>query len=212
MPPRIMKLLLALLVGVFVNAVEPASAVAKGPKVAPRDPQVILLRGLANVFSYGMDDLSKQLRAAGIDSKVYNHAQWPVIAQEIAEAYRASPKRTRPIILIGHSLGANAVLIMAKQLSESGIPVDLVVTFDPTRSGPVTGAVRRYLNLYQSNNGWGEPLDVPVNSKRVVNSDVRHRNDVKGSIGHTNIEKNQTLHQEVVDEIVKLVGVKSAKS
>lgn len=186
--------------------------VVRRAKPAPRvvrDPQVYLFRGLANVFSLGMDDMSKELRAQGVQNEVLNHANWPRIAAEITAKYKADPKGTRPIILIGHSLGANAVLVMSQQLIRNGVPVDLVVTFDPTTSGPITPGVRRYLNLYQSNNGWSSALEVPAGAgKRVVNSDVRKRSDIKAQLSHFDIDKNRVLHQQVVSEIVRLTGGK----
>ncbi len=181
---------------------------AKPAKVA-RDPQVYLFRGLANVFSLGMDDMSKELTSRGIPNKVLNHANWPRVAADITAKYKANPKQTRPVVLVGHSLGANAVLVMSQQLVRNGVPVDLVVTFDPTTKGPVSPGVRRYLNLYQSNNGWSSELEVPAGAgKRVVNSDVRKRDDIKAQLSHFDIDKNRVLHQQVVSDIARLVGVR----
>ncbi|MFI5410064.1 hypothetical protein [Kaistia sp. UC242_56] len=199
--------------GAEAGAAKPAPRlVARATKRAPvvqRDPQVYLFRGLANVFSLGMDDMSKELKAQGIPNKVLNHANWPSVAADITAKYKANPKATRPIVLVGHSLGANAVLLMGQQLARNGVPVDLVVTFDPTTKGPVAPGVRRYLNLYQSNNGWAEALDVPPGAgKRVVNSDVRKRTDIKAAVSHFDIDKNRVLHQQVVAEIVRLAGGK----
>jgi hypothetical protein len=183
---------------------------AAKPSKSAREPQIYLFRGLANVFSLGMDDMSKQLTARGIPNKVLNHANWPRVAADITAKYKANPRQTGPVVLVGHSLGANAVLLMGQQLARNGVPVDLVVTFDPTTSGPVAPGVRRYLNLYQSNNGWSSALDVPAGAgKRVVNSDVRKRGDIKATLSHFDIEKNQTLHQQVVSDIVRLTGAKA---
>jgi len=189
-----------------------AQAQAAKPAKAARDPQIYLFRGLANVFSLGMDDMAKELSARGIPNKVLNHANWPRVAADITAKYKANPRQTRPIILVGHSLGANAVLLMGQQLARNGVPVDLVVTFDPTTNGPVAPGVRRYLNLYQSNNGWSSALDVPAGAgKRVVNSDVRKRDDIKATLSHFDIDKNRVLHQEVVSEIARLTGMRARK-
>jgi hypothetical protein len=188
---------------------KPARVQAARPAKAARDPQVYLFRGLANVFSLGMDDMSKELNSRGIPNQVLNHANWPRVAADITAKYKANPKQTRPIVLVGHSLGANAVLIMSQQLARNGVPVDLVVTFDPTTSGPVAPGVRRYLNLYQSNNGWSSALDVPAGAgKRVINSDVRKRDDIKATLSHFDIDKNRVLHQQVVSDIARLAGVR----
>ncbi|BCP53082.1 hypothetical protein K32_16990 [Kaistia sp. 32K] len=189
--------------------VKKARSQAAKPAKAQRDPQVYLFRGLANVFSLGMDDMSKELSSQGIPNHVLNHANWPRIAAEITAKYKADPKATRPIVLVGHSLGANAALLMAQQLSRNGVPVDLVVTFDPTTAGPVSPGVRRYLNLYQSNNGWSSALDVPAGAeRRVVNSDVRKRRDIKAELSHFDIDKNRVLHEQVVSEIARLTRAK----
>jgi pimeloyl-ACP methyl ester carboxylesterase len=226
MPPRLIRLSFALM-GAALLAVPlapaqaapsaqaqaaPAQPVKRAPVArsgqTQREPQVYLFRGLANVFSRGMDDMSKQLTARGVPNRVLNHANWPRIAADITAKYKANPKQTRPIVLVGHSLGANAVLLMSQQLVRNGVPVDLVVTFDPTTSGPVVPGVRRYLNLYQSNNGWSSALAVPPGTgKRVTNSDVRKRDDIK-TISHFDIEKNQTLHAEVLADIVRLTGAR----
>jgi thioesterase domain-containing protein len=185
---------------------QPAKASAK---ISARNPQVYTFRGLLNVFSYGMDDLANQITAAGVPAKSYNHTRWPAIADDIVKAYKADPKGTRPIVLIGHSLGANAVLVMAEQLGRAGVPVDLVVTFDPTIGTPISSNVRRYLNLYESHDMWGVPLP---EAKNVTNSNIRFRKDIDISgVNHGNIDKNQVLHQQVVAEVVKLAGIKSAK-
>jgi len=195
---------------------ESAPRSTRAAKTAPRagrEPQVYLFRGLANVFSAGMDDMSRELRARGVPSEVLNHASWPQVAADIAARYKANPKRTRPIVLIGHSLGANAALIMSQQLVRNGVPVDLVVTFDPTASGPVGPGVRRYLNIYQSNNGWSSPLVVPPGAaRRVVNSDVRARNDIKGPLTHFDIDKNRVLQKQVLSEVVRLTGGKARQT
>lgn len=174
-------------------------------------PQVYLFRGLANIFSYGMDTLADKITAAGVPAKAYNHSAYPQVVKQITDAYRADPNGSRPIVLIGHSLGANAVLVMGQQLGAAGVPVDLIVTFDPTIGTPISSNVRRYLNLYETHDYWGVPLP-GGDGKRIVNSDIRNRKDLNVStINHGNIDKDPVLHAQVVSEILKLTGRKPAK-
>ena len=111
----------------------PAAAAAKDKTPAPAATMehgtVYLMRGLANIWSRGMDQLTDQLVAKGVRATVHNHARWRELAAEAADRY-AKEKNFAPIILIGHSLGANASVLMAEKLGEAGVPVRLIITFD----------------------------------------------------------------------------------
>jgi thioesterase domain-containing protein len=70
------------------------------------------MRGLMNIFSLGMDQLASAIHQHGIETAVYNHAQADRVVDEIAQRYRGGDHG--PIILIGHSLAADAVMQMAQ--------------------------------------------------------------------------------------------------
>ena len=91
---------------------------------------VYLLRGLMNIFSLGMDSLAEELSKRGVSATVSNHSEWQSLADQAASNYKA--RKEDPIILIGHSLGADAVMQMAAYLNRKKIPVALVVPFDGT--------------------------------------------------------------------------------
>lgn len=57
-------------------------------------------------------------------------------------------------MVIGHFLGANSVVALVNALAERNAEVELAVTFDPTVDLQVNGGVRRFINFYQSDNGW----------------------------------------------------------
>src|SRR5271163_3184956 len=69
---------------------------------------VYLFRGLADVFSTGMDTLAQELNKRGVSATAHSHTDWKSIANKAAENYKAG--KEGPIILIGHSLGADAVM------------------------------------------------------------------------------------------------------
>src|SRR5579863_5763092 len=96
---------------------------------------VYLFRGLADIFSLGMDTLAEELNKRGVDATSHSHSDWKLIAERAAVNYRAG--KEGPIILIGHSLGADAVMEMADYLGDKGVAVALVVPFDATQSFPV---------------------------------------------------------------------------
>jgi pimeloyl-ACP methyl ester carboxylesterase len=159
---------------------------------------VYLLRGLMNIFSLGMDDLAQKIQRRGIAASVYNHAEWQTLADEIAAKYKAG--NHGPIILIGHSLGADAVMVMAEYLGKKGVPVALVVPFDGTASYRASPNVARVMNITQRDYAYmtrgsgfrGELANVDVSKDQ--------------SIGHISIDKSARLHALVVNKIVSIVG------
>lgn len=111
-------------------------------------PQVYLLRGFLNVFSLGMNTLAAKLQSRGISAVVTNYTEWRSLADEIAAGYKAG--RRGPIVLMGHSFGADAAMEMGEYLGRQGVPVALIVPFDGTSSHAASANVARVLNLYKS--------------------------------------------------------------
>ncbi len=116
-----------LLTAVFAVAVGIMVAFGADPGAAQPQPRahVYLLRGLLNIFSLGMDTLAEELKRRGVDATVDNYSEWQTLADRAAADYKAG--KEAPIILIGHSLGADAVMEMAAYLGRKGVPVALVV-------------------------------------------------------------------------------------
>lgn len=165
-------------------------------------PRIYLIRGLANVFSQGMDDLAAKLRARGYNATVHEHGNWSSIAAEIVANQRASAGRHRAVV-IGHSLGANAVTDIANAVGRSGGTVALAVAFDPTVRQQLAGGAQRYVNFFQSNNGWGASITAaPGYRGRLENIDLRQQ----GGLSHFNIEKDPRLHAQVIGWIGQAVG------
>lgn len=111
-------------------------------------PQVYLVRGFLNVFSLGMDTLATKLNSRGVSVTVINHTEWRSLADQIAAGYKAG--RRGPIVLIGHSFGADAIMEMGDYLGRQGVPIALIVPFDGTSSHAASANVARVLNFYNS--------------------------------------------------------------
>jgi hypothetical protein len=185
---------------VYFTAAGHAAAQKKvQPVAAPRHVQVDLFRGLADIFSRGMDTLTDKLNRQGYAARVYSHTQWQSVARHIADRYVRGDRDI--VVLIGHSLGADATLQIADALARSNVPVDLIVTFDGTRPHRVPGNVRHLVNFYQ-NNGFGKPISPGSGfSGELNNVDLT----ADSSLSHVTIDKSNRLHAEVIAKIVGIV-------
>jgi pimeloyl-ACP methyl ester carboxylesterase len=178
----------------------------------PRAGNVYLLRGFIGVFSSGVDTLSGSLNESGVRSHVYQDDQWPALANRIREAYSTATADAEPLVLIGHSYGADDAIRIARQLEKADIPVDLLVTLDPVTPPPVPGNVRRALNIYQSNGAWdslpflrGVPVRTDAGfSGRLENMNIRvdRRDLLEPRTSHFNIEKKGKVQEEVVGNVL----------
>ncbi|WP_258738889.1 hypothetical protein [Ancylobacter mangrovi] len=143
-----------------------------------------------------MDDLTEKLKARGIDASVHSYVDWKTLAdQAIAEAKEnGSRRRPAPVIIIGHSLGADAAVYMGNKVSAAGVPVPLVVTFDPVTPTVASAKIGKVVNYYQGG-GSGKPVSGP----RVDNIDLTGT----PSLSHFTIDKAADLHAKVIAMIVK---------
>src|ERR1700756_663057 len=107
-------------------------------------PRVILLRGWFGVFSMGLDSVTDQLKAQGINAEVAGHLSWQDEVGEILRERAAG--RTGPLILVGHSQGANNVIDMARLLASSHVTVDLLITLSPFMQNRVPLNVAKAIN------------------------------------------------------------------
>ncbi len=183
---------------IWVVAALMVVALGSSPSQAQRRAHVYLLRGLVNIFSLGMDTLAEKIQHRGIYATVHNHLVWKSLADQAAAAYRAGTEG--PIILIGHSLGADAVMEMAAYLDGKGIPVALVVPFDAMGSFPTPKNVARLVNLTQRDYAYMQRG--PGFHGSLTNVDVR----LDKNIHHFNIDKSAELHAKVLGYILSAVG------
>ncbi|WP_276121499.1 alpha/beta fold hydrolase [Pararhizobium qamdonense] len=178
--------------------VEPAVAAVKRRRGGP--PQVYLFRGLANIFSTGLDEIGRKLRAAGVDAHVEGFMAWRSALNKIlADRQKFGPS---PIILVGHSLGANAIISLAQALEQRGIRVDYMASFAATSPSPLPANVTRVVNFYFSSHSWGAILTKGPGFKgKLDNRDLSR--DLR--VNHFNVEKQASLQDEVVKGILRVV-------
>jgi len=155
------------------------------------ETRVYLLRGWFGVFSTGLDTLAAELRGKGIKAETMGHLAWKTMVSDIIK-WRATGDAD-PLVLVGHSQGANNVIDMARLLQHENISVDLLVTLAPAMQDPVPGNVVRAINYYNSP-GWGAP----------ITADAGYRGELTninlgGDIGlyHMAIDKNPKVQAEI---------------
>jgi pimeloyl-ACP methyl ester carboxylesterase len=160
---------------------------------------VYLLRGIFNV-SVGLDALAGKLGQVGIAATVYGHDEEGTVATEALQQFQAG--RVRPIILIGHSLGAGAALRIAARLGASGVPVALLVLLDPVSgSATVPSNVGRTVNLYVSG-GLGRTVEAEAGSRgSVANMDFRG-----AGMDHMSIQAADSIHRQIIGYVRAAAG------
>jgi|SRR5919201_1268963 hypothetical protein len=162
------------------------------------EPRVLLMRGWFNVFSTGMDDLADKLRAKGINAEVKPHTYWDTALAEILRE-RADGK-IAPIVLIGHSQGANNAVVLAHSLKAHQIPVDMLITLAPFMQDVIPSNVVRAINYYQSP-GWGSPLvPGPGFHGKITNNDLS--SDL--AVFHITIDKTSKIHEAIIRDVANL--------
>lgn len=188
------------LVGAGRDAAAQVTAAARQARVSTYG-QVFLLRGLIDVFSHGMDELGDKLRRRGIASTVVNHSAYDTMAAEAIAKYRAGNRG--PVVIAGHSLGADDAMRMAGLLNDAKVPVALVVGFGPTLHLKVPANVAQVVNYYQQHSAWNgvfSPGPGFRGSLRNINLDNA------ADITHFNIEKIPRLHTETINRIMAVMG------
>jgi len=170
------------------------------PGNADASARIYLLKGLANVFSTGLDSLADQLTQRGYTVSVNGHGGH---LDNAADAVKVQKNGKGPIIIIGHSLGANAAISMAERMKEAGAPIALIVTFSPTRDLVAPSNVRSVVNYHQSLSLWkGTVIKGPGFNGTITNINL----DASDSITHFNMEKNVRLHGQIVARVQAIAG------
>lgn len=180
----------------------PLAAQAASQKPGKSEPvtQVYLIRGFMGIFSTGLDRMAKDLAKVRIKAEVHGHLNGSGIRSKILRQRAGSSRKRQKLVLVGHSFGGNAALAIARQLRAKDIRVDLVVTVDPTRSGPVSDNVRRYVNYYFPGNGLGAKLSAKGTlDKRIKNIDMRKHVDVADAgDDHWTVTHNAAVQREIL--------------
>jgi hypothetical protein len=157
---------------------------------------IYLLKGLAGVFSTGLDVLDQKLIQRGYSATVHSHLSYEELSVEAARLQKGGKG---PIIIMGHSSGADAAISMAEKMKTLGAPVALVVTFGPTINLVAPSNVSQVVNYYF---GSASVTKGPGFKGTISNVDLSG----DANINHLNVEKIDRLHASVIAKVQALLG------
>lgn len=166
------------------DSVRSIDVVNRAQDQVTRTGEIYLMRGLANVFSRGIDDMARQLRKRGYDASNFSYTEWRGVADDIA-ARAATKDVSYPVVIIGHSLGGNESSKFANYLGIRNVPVSLVVTFDPVETGYVGPKVGNVINYYLPKSANNKIFPKDGFTGEITNVDVT----VIPEMTHTNVDK-----------------------
>lgn len=178
-----------------------------GKRLLEQDGEVHTMRGGLGIFSIGMNQLqttvTKRFNIPASSSMWYNAGN---VSRSII-TYHYTHKSHRPVILVGHSLGANEQIKVARNLGKVGIPVALLVTVDAVSPTYVPSNVQYVLNIYK-------PGYVPMFSGRILHADNPGKthienlnvNTLKGmQVNHFTLDKDKQVQARILNRIDKVL-------
>jgi pimeloyl-ACP methyl ester carboxylesterase len=185
----------------------------------PRAGHVYCMRGWLGIFSTGMDSLASEIDTeVGAPAVSVADEEWHRLKNWIVQHHKKG-EINEPLVLLGHSWGADDVIRVAEYLQSNDIQVDLLVLIDPVTPPAIPTNVKRAYCVYKSHPVtdampfWrgvsayvADPAVTPL-----VNIDLR-TTDVgfdTSAVDHINIEKSAGVHQMVMDEIRKTCPLRS---
>jgi hypothetical protein len=174
---------------------------------SPLQGEVHTMRGGLGIFSVGMnqlrDSVIAQYHIQAYSTMWYNAGD---VSRFIMKRYYQD-KAHSPIILVGHSLGANEQIKVARNLNAVGIPVALLVTVDAVSQTIIPPNVHYALNVYK-------PGFVPmfsglklraVDPNKTVIENVNVNTLPGVEVNHFTIDKNKVVQAIILDRVKKVL-------
>jgi RHS repeat-associated protein len=140
-----------------------------------------------------------------------------IIVKDIEAFHKLYPNE--PIILVGHSWGADTAVEVAEKLNKLGISIDLLVTIDAIGKSSavdlsgdtIPSNVKENLNFYQRNEGeilQGGANTAASSKTHVINYNMTYTDGYSStrSVTHTNIDDNRFIQETVSSRINAIEG------
>jgi hypothetical protein len=165
--------------------------------------RVFAIRGFVGVvFSRGMNSLCDELaRIEGVDCTVEDFHDVSAITRKAAAAMAAGQQ----LVLVGHSAGGNAALIVAAAMTEK---VPLIITVDPSllMSTLVPETADIVINYYQN---------VDVLGRATLQASPGFRGELQNILRyepHVVIDGAPEIHAEIITRVKNMLSARAASS
>ncbi|KTC85833.1 hypothetical protein [Legionella drozanskii] len=171
--------------------------------------RVFVMRGgLGGVFSTGMNQLQSTLESKyRIRSESTVWYKVDQLTKYISKNY-GTKELPGPIILAGHSLGANEQIKVAKNLAKANIPVELLITIDAVSPLEVPPNVRHVVNIYK-------PSFVPmfsglrvkaIDPRRTTIENINVERFKKVALNHFTIDKSEEVQDLMINRSLAAIS------
>ena len=178
-----------------------------------REGHVYCILGWLGIWSRGMDAIAQRVDSElAVQATSLGNPEWKKLASFVRTEHEAG-RWSGPLILVGHSIGSDDQIRVAKLLNAGNVSVDLLILIDPTDPPKIPPNVRHCFNIFKSH----PVVDyVPVfrgvkvragnpNRTLIENIDLRTAQvgfDTK-AIDHFNIAEIEGVQDMVLAEIAK---------
>lgn len=157
---------------------------------------VYLMRGGLNIFSTGMDEVAAKLRAKGFDATSEPFSNWRAVNDTLRKRYAAE---TLPIVLVGHSFGADTEIIMANDLENTNVPITLMILLDVTDPVKVPANVKHVIYIASST---VKGLPISVTGERAFAGDIQR---VAVPEGHLDMDNAAYIQDAVIKAVMRVI-------
>ncbi len=176
-------------------------ALLPGPPASAEE--VYLFRGGFDIFSTGMNQMAAELREKNVRASAHSFMAWQSIANDIVKR-SAEKKVSHPIIVLGHSFGADVVVDFANYLGQRGIPTELVIGFDPNGTRIFTQGAKKAVNYRSSQ------------SDRYVRGEgfrgtISHVDVKQYGANHFTIEQVRSVQELAMKEVLAKAKVRTSR-
>ena len=166
--------------------------------------EVYVLRGAFDVFSAGMNQMTKRMQSRGVNARAYSNGAWRGLADSIIKRSK-SGQVSYPIVIMGHSVGGQEAAAMSNYLGQNGVSVALVVGFDPgfAQPQPFRYGSPSVVNFYIA----GQPRGHPYRSAAGFGGSINNIN-IKAftNADHVAIDKDPQVQARALSVVYAALG------
>jgi hypothetical protein len=178
-----------------------------------REGHVYCIRGWLGIWSRGLDVIAQRADSElGVQATSLGAPEWKRLASFLRTEQEAG-RWSGPLILVGHSIGSDEEIRVAKLLNAEDVPVDLLILLDPDEPPTIPPNVRHCVDIFKSHPGMdyvpvfrgvkvraADPTRTLIENIDLRTSKVEFDSRV---INHFNIAESKRVQDMVLAEIAK---------